>query len=152
MWLVIETNSAFRRLRAGIFNMKNKLNLTATLLILLTLIIGCSSYNPLSDSSDSGGAQNKDLSERAIDSTIGEEKIGVAECDEIIDFFAEQAKSEDDDFVTKAARGYAMNKIREGFKRSIEENKGDTVKMAKECKSFKRELDKYKPAGNSNNK
>lgn len=92
------------------------------------------------------------MSERAIDSTIGEEKIGVPECDEIIDFFAEQAKSEDDDFVTKAARGYAMNKIRESFRQSIEENKGDTVKMAKECKDFKRQLDKYKAEDKGNKK
>lgn len=152
MWLVISKLPVIRPAHAKSFIMKNKLNTITVLLILLILIIGCSSYNPLSDSSNGGSLQNKDLSERAIDSTIGEEKIGIPECDEIIDFFAEQAKSEDDNFVTKAARGYAMNKVRESFKKSIEENKGDTAKMAKECKDFKVQLDKYKPADNSNQK
>lgn len=132
--------------------MKNKPNTIIALLSLLILIIGCRSYNPLAGSSNSDAAENKDLSERAIDSTVGDEKIGVSECDEIIDFFAEQAKSEDDDFVTKVARGYAMNKIRESFRQSIEENKGDTAKMAKECKDFKRQLDKYKAEDKGNKK
>jgi len=132
--------------------MNNNLSTIAAFLILLILVLGCSFYNPLAGSSNSGSSQNKDLSERAIDSTIGEEKIGIPECDEIIDFFADQSKSEDEDFVTKAARGYAMNKIRESLKKSLEENKADTAKMAKECRDFKKQLDKYKPADNGNQK
>ena len=132
--------------------MKNKLNIITIFLILLILILGCSFYNPLQDSTNSGDSQtsqNKSLSDRAIDSTIGEEKIGIRECDEIIEFFADQSKSEDESFVTKAARGYALNKIHENFRQSIEQNKGDMTKMATDCREFKRQLDKFKPEGNT---
>jgi hypothetical protein len=47
-------------------------------------------------------------------------KLAFPECDEIFNFFADQAKSPDDDFVTRAAREYALNKIRERLKQSIE--------------------------------
>lgn len=37
-----------------------------------------------------------------------------------------------------------MNKIRENLKKSIEENKTDKVELAKDCKDFKAQLEKYK--------
>ena len=133
-------------------NMKNKFVSLFTFTVLLMSALSCSFYNPLESRSDppknknsqTAKSEDESLSEKAIDSTVGEEKIGVPECDEIIDFFVGQSQSEDDDFVTKAARQYALNKVRESFKQSIEENKGDTAKMAKECRKFKTQLDKYK--------
>jgi hypothetical protein len=91
------------------------------------------------------------LSDKTIDATIGESKIGVPECDEIFNFFADQAKSPDDDFVTRAAREYALNKIRERLKQSIAEHQGDTAAMARECRKFKTELDKFKAQENNQN-
>ena len=132
--------------------MKNKFVLLLTFTVLLISALSCSFYNPLESRSNAPTnndsrtptSENESLSDKAINSTVGEEKIGVPECDEIIDFFADQSKSEDDNFVTKAARGYALNKVRESFKQSIEENKGDIAKMAKECRDFKTQLDKFK--------
>lgn len=136
--------------------MKNKVNAIFTFFFLLIFALGCSFYNASeSDSSKSGNLQtsnDKTLSDKAIDSTIGEEKIGVKECDEVIEYFAKLSESEDENFVTKAARGYALNKIREGFKKSVEENKGDTQKLAKECADFKHQLDKYKSEEDRKNK
>ena len=132
--------------------MKNKFVLLFAIAVLLISALSCSFYNPLESRSDT--PKNKDsqttksedesLSEKATDSNVGEGKIGVPECDEIIDFFADQSKSENDDFITKAARQYALNKARESFKRSIEENKGNTAEMAKVCREFKAQLDKFK--------
>jgi len=126
--------------------MKNKTILFISFAVLLVSVLGCSFYNPLESSSGntSTNDSNKTLTDKAIDSTVGGEKIGIPECDEIIDFFAKQSESPDDDYFTKAARQYALNKIRESFKQTIEENKGDTVKTAKECREFKTELDKFK--------
>ncbi len=132
--------------------MINKLNTITAFLILLILVLSCSFYNPLKGGSDasnnnapeSSDSSNKTLTDKTNGSTVGEEKIGVRECDEIIDFFTEQANSEDDNYFTKAAKGYALNKIRDSFKKSIEENRGDTLKMARECGDFKKQLDKYK--------
>lgn len=124
--------------------MKNKSALLISGALLLVSILGCSSYNPLESGSGGSANSNKTLTDTAIDSTVGEQKIGIPECDEIIEFFAKQTESPDEDFVTKAARQYAMNKIRESFKQTIEENRGDTVQTAKECRQFKTELDKFK--------
>lgn len=124
------------------FIMKNLFNSVFAVSVLLFLVFGCSFYN--SNKTAPPNEKDKTFSDQAIDSTVGEEKIGVAECDEIVDFFVEQSKSKDEDFVTKAARGYALNKIRESFRKSIEEHKGDTAAMAKECREFKQQLDKYK--------
>ena len=135
--------------------MKNKLTFLSAILILLTLILGCSFYNPLDQSSDSsknGNSKTSNSTNGSSDSIVTPEKIGIPECDEVIDFFTEQANSPDDNFVTKAARDYFFNKIRESFKQSIEENKGDKVKMAKECRKFKDQLDKYNAEENNKNK
>ncbi len=127
--------------------MKNKSVILITILILLTLILGCSFYNPLSDSANNANStttKDKDLSEKTIDQPVGEEKIGIPECDELLDFLADQTKSQDDNFVTKGFREYYLNTIRETLKKSIEENKNDPNKMAKECKKLKAQLEKYK--------
>lgn len=124
--------------------MNNKIVFPFAFSLLLLSVFGCSYYNPLAGGSDSAANDNRTLSDKAIESTVGETKIGVPECDEIMDFFNAQSKSENDDFVTKAAREYAFNTIRESFKQSIEENKGDKESMAKECRKFKVQLDKYK--------
>ncbi len=129
--------------------MKNKFVFAVSTAVLFISVLGCSFYNPLESSSNSAVNDNRTLSDKAIDSTIGEGKIGVPECDEVLDFFADQAKSPDDDFVTKAAREYALNTIRESFKQSIEEHKGDKSAMAKECRKFKTQLDKFKAEENS---
>ena len=133
--------------------MKNKFGFLAAILVLVISLLGCSYYNPLSDSTSNSNVavvRDKSLSDKTIDAAVGEEKIGIPECDEIIDFFAEHARSEDDNYLTKATRQYVFNKIREQFKQSIEENKGDTAKLAKECKQYKNQLDKYKAEEESN--
>ncbi len=124
--------------------MKNKFAFFISLTILFVAVLGCSYYNPLQSNSNSAANDNRTMSDKAIDSTVGGEKIGVPECDAIVDFFAERAKSPDDDIITKAAREYAIGKIRESFKQSMEEHKGDKTAMAKECRDFKAQLDKFK--------
>lgn len=132
--------------------MKNKFVSLISLAILFVSVLGCSYYNPLEGSANSTTNDNRALSDKAIDSTVGEERIGIPECDEVVDFFSDQAKSADDDFVTKATREYFVNKIRESFKQSIEENKGDKEKMAKECRKYKDQLDKFKAEEDSKQK
>ena len=54
------------------------------------------------------------------------------------------ANNPDDNFVVKAGKTIFVNKIRESIKKSVEENKSDKVEMAKDCKQFKKEFEKYK--------
>jgi hypothetical protein len=130
--------------------MRNKFTFLSVILILLTLILGCNLYNPINESSDS--SKTSESSNGSNNSTDAFGKIGVPECDQVIDFFTEQANSPDDNFVTKAARDYFFNTIREKLKQSIEANKGDKVKMASDCRRFKDQLDKFKTEENNKNK
>jgi hypothetical protein len=126
-------------------------------LIILTLVMGCSWWNPLASKPENNrsntatkntkatpAATEKPLEDKAIDTVLGEEKIGIPECDELVDSIAKESESEDDGYGAKAIRGYFMNKIRESVKKSIEEDKNDPAKLAKECREFKEQLDKYK--------
>lgn len=123
--------------------MKNKFSALFALFALTISILGCSFYNPSTVEKPSANANEKTLTDKAIDSTIGEEKIGIKECDEVIEFFAKQYENPEDDFVTKATKQYALNTIRENFRSSLEQYKNDKTKMAKECRNFKEQLDKF---------
>jgi hypothetical protein len=135
--------------------MKNKTTAFITLLALLTVALGCSWWNPLASkpentrpasntSSTSSTPKEKSLDEQAIDTVVGDEKIGIPECDELMDSLQKESETEDDGYGAKAIRGYFFNKIREAVKKSIEEDKNDPAKLAKECKEFTAQVDKYK--------
>ena len=132
--------------------MKNKFGLTLGFSVLLISIFGCSFYNPLAGRSDAQKnteskqttTEDKTLAERAIDTTVGEDAIGVPECDELLDSISEQSKNQSDDYVSKATREFFLNRIRESVKKSIEENKSDKKQMAKNCADYQKQLTKFK--------
>ena len=136
--------------------MKNKHIFIVALLILVVSVLGCSWWNPLASKPESNRSntatkdpkasptKEKTLEDKAIDTVVGEEKIGIPECDELVDSIAKESESQEDGYGAKAIRGYFMNKIRESVRKSIEENKNEPAKLAKECKEIKEQLDKYK--------
>lgn len=135
--------------------MKNKFGLTFAAAILLISVLGCSYYNPLAGSSDapkdnsnSAKTNDKSLTDSAIESTVGGTTTGVAECDELLDMISESSKNQNDDYVSKATREFFLNRIRDSVKESIEKNKDDQAKMAKNCADFKNQLTKFKAEEN----
>ena len=124
--------------------MKNKAVSIAAFSLLLLSALGCSFYNPLAGSSNSAANDNRNMSEKAVDATVGEDAIGVPECDELLDSISESSKNQNDDYVSKATREFFLNRIRESVKKSIEENKSDKVEMAKNCADYKKQLEKFK--------
>lgn len=124
--------------------MKNQFAIILPCALLVAVVLGCSAINPFSDKAASNTASNKSLTDKAVDKTVGEEKIGIPECDEVMDLLTAEANNPDDNFVIKAAKGVFINKIKETIRRSIEENKTDKARMAKDCKQAKAELEKYK--------
>lgn len=126
--------------------MKNKAIITTVGLIFLTMVLGCGflPFGGSSKSDNSQGSDNKTLTDKAVDTAIGDEKIGIPECDEVVEFFERELNNADDDFVSKAVKGTILNKIKEQFKKSLEENKTDKVELAKSCREFKTQLEKYK--------
>lgn len=128
--------------------MKNKIVLFAALFMLLFAVLGCSWINPFGGSSETpktGDAktEEKSTSDKVIESTLTE-KTGVAECDELRDYISKLAQSKDDDYVTKATREVILNRVMEGIKRSVEENKNNPEELAKLCKDYKAQLERFK--------
>ena len=79
-----------------------------------------------------------------VDTAVGESKIGVPECDEVIDLINAEMNNPDDNFITKAAKQTILNRIKDGIRENVEQNKTNKGEMAKTCKEFKIQFDKYK--------
>jgi len=125
--------------------MKNIFACFVALVILLAIVLGCSSINPLADKGKSNS--NKSLTDKGVDTVVGEGTTGIKECDEVMDMIAAETNNPDDNFVTKAIKATFLNKIKDSIKKAIEENKSNangTAELAKTCTEFKKQLIKYK--------
>lgn len=100
------------------------------------------------------GIADRISSDEAVNTAVGESKIGVPECDEVMDALNAELNSPDDNMFTKAIKATVLNRIKDSIRESVEKNKQDTVELAKNCKEFKVQLDKYKAeeAANKNQK
>ena len=126
--------------------MKNTVTFILVIAIIANVGLGCSLVGRASERSE----ENKTLKDKAIDIAVGDEKIGVPECDEVMDFLNKEMSNPDDDFVTKAVKATALKKFKEKFREAIEENKTDKVELAKTCREFKSNLEIYKAERDSN--
>lgn len=134
--------------------MKNKLVLLVASFILLFTVLGCSWINPFASSETSKTSdpksQEKSTSDKVIESTLTE-KTGVAECDELREYISQLSQSKDDDYFTKATREVILNRIMEGIKKSVEENKNNPEELAKLCKDYKNQLERFKTEEDTKN-
>ncbi|MBX3245163.1 MAG: hypothetical protein KF685_11995 [Acidobacteria bacterium] len=135
--------------------MKNKISFLVVLGLLTAAVLGCGGLNPFSGGGDSETSSNRSgsnsgksdtISDKAVDVAVGEEKIGIPECDAVVDELVGQTKSKNDDegYVAKAFRQYWENMIREAIRKSVEENKNDPEKLATECRKIMVQLEKFK--------
>lgn len=128
--------------------MKNTILAAVACSFFLIAVLGCGSLNPLSDqgTSGSGTGSNKSLTDKGVDTVVGEETTGVPECDEVMNMIAEEANNPDDGYIAKAVKATFLNKLKESIRRGVEESKNQNSKadMAKTCADFKDQLIKYK--------
>lgn len=131
--------------------MKNRSAVVLVLFILLLSVLGCSSLNPLSGKSEktptptpTASPVDKTLTDKTVDSTVGDVKIGVPECDEVMDMITAEANNPDDNYIVKAGKALFFNKIKESIRESVEKNKNDREELAKNCRDYKVQLEKYK--------
>ena len=122
--------------------MKNKFAITLVGTIMLAAVLGCG-MNPFSDKGTTANS-NKSLTDKGVDTVMGEEKIGVPECDEVMDMLTAEMNNPDDGYIAKAGKAFVLNKIKQSIKESVEKNKNDKGQLAKTCKEFKVQLEKYK--------
>ncbi len=132
--------------------MKNKFTLLIVLAILLSFALGCSMLNPFSGSkeraktersnSNSGGTTT-DGSETTPD-TSDVKKIGIPECDEVVDMLTKEMNDPDDNYISRAIKETVYNSIRESLRKSLEEGKNDPKALARKCTDLKENLIKEK--------
>ncbi len=138
--------------------MKNKFNFLLVLAIMV-FVLGCNcgglgGFGQKETSGDKpsntttnqtvAGNSNKSLEDKGIDVVVGEGSTGIPECDELMAFFEKESKSPDDNYVTKATKQFFFNKIKESFKEDFEKNKDNKPQMAKNCKQYLEQLQKFK--------
>lgn len=124
-------------------------------LAVMIFVIGCSCGNlgnmfqdekpTTQKQTDKTTSDNRTITDKVTDkvtdvATEGE-KIGIPECDEMMDYFRNKIDSEETDFFTKAILKTMEAKFREGIKQSVGEGKSDKAETAKWCKEFKKNLD-----------
>ena len=130
--------------------MRNKVAVLTVVTLLMAVVLGCSSINSFSDKgkNSSPTASNKSLTDKGVDTVVGDETTGVPECDEVMDMIAAEANNPDDGYIVKATKALFLNKIKESIRKSIEENKNKnknaTADLAKTCTDYKKQLEKYK--------
>ena len=128
--------------------MKNIFASFIALSFLALLLLGCGFGNPFTSKDKATTNSNKTLTDKGIDTVVGEETTGVPECDEVMDMIAAEANNPDDGYVVKAIKGVFLNKLKESIKKAVEENKNKnanaTADLAKTCADFKKQLIKYK--------
>lgn len=126
--------------------MKNNYTAIFALSFVVFAALGCSWMNPFSGGSSSGGSSsgNKTGTDKAVDTVTGESKIGIPECDEVLDLITAEANNPDDNFVAKAAKNLVFNRIKDSIREAVEQNTKSKEEMAKLCRDFKQELLKTK--------
>lgn len=130
--------------------MKNKFTLVFSLLLLTTFALGCGWLNPFSgksssnSGSSSGGSQDKTITDKAVDTAVGEKKIGIVECDELMDLITKEMNNPDDDVFTKTIKATVFNRIKDSIRENVEQNQSDPEELVKTCKELKVQFEKAK--------
>lgn len=137
-------------------NIKNRISFFIVCLVLLTVVLGCSSINPLSEKSNTttSSSANKSLTDKGVDAVVGEGTTGIPECDEVLNLIAAETNNPDDGYIAKAGKAVVLNKIKEAVRRSIEEAKANNgnADLVQTCREFKTQIQKFKsePEAKSN--
>ena len=99
---------------------------------------GCGLISRLQDETSGPANSNKTLGDKAVDVAVGDTKIGIKECDDVVDILNEQMNDPDENFITKAAKKTILNQFRDGLKRNLEEKNTDRKAVGEFCTEFKR--------------
>ena len=121
--------------------MRNQSQLFAAVAVIFFVGFGCGF---IANDSGAGSNSNATLTDKAVDKTVGKSNIGIPECDEVINAIDAELNNPDDNFVVKAAKATALNRIKDSIRESIEQNQNDKTELAKTCREFKAQFDKYK--------
>lgn len=85
-------------------------------------------------------ASNRSIEDKAVDVAVGDAKIGIRECDEVVEILNGQINDPDDNFVTKALKRTMLNQFRDQLKKSLEQNPTNKQAVGEFCAEFKKNL------------
>lgn len=130
--------------------MKNHFAIVA-LLVICVAVLGCGRLNPFSakespsrENTPTRSTSSKDDPNDPPPSTG--ETSGIAECDEAIDLIDREMRNEDDNFVTRAVKTTALNRIKDAIKKAVEDNKkkadSSDAELVKTCRDFRDQIKK----------
>jgi hypothetical protein len=130
--------------------MKNNLSILSVSAIFISLVLGCGLSDKIqkavegdkTSKSGTSGNNDKSLTDKAIETVADGESTGVAECDEVISIIDKQLESKDDNWMSKAAKGYLFGQIKKSIKESLEKHKEDKTKLAEQCTDMKKQVEK----------
>lgn len=120
--------------------MRNKLGLISALALTLSVGFGCSTFSDMANSVSNGATTGIDP--KAPETAL-RENTGVPECDAALNAIADQAKANDENWATRAAKELFFNTVRQSLKESIEKNKNNAAEMAKACTEVKKQIDAF---------
>ena len=83
---------------------------------------------------------NRSIEDTAVDVAVGDAKIGIRECDEVVEILNGQINDPDDNFVTKALKRTMLNQFRDQLKKSLEQNPTNKQAVGEFCAEFKKNL------------
>lgn len=89
--------------------------------------------------------ENKSLADKATDVVTTGEKIGIQECDDLMDSFRTKIENENTDLITKGILKALEAQFRQQIKQSLEQNNADRESTALFCKELKKSLDEQVP-------
>jgi hypothetical protein len=125
--------------------MKNSNSGSIVLVLLAFAALGCSSINPFSGSSETQPpAGDRTITDRTVDQTAGRTSTGIPECDEVSNLIEAELNNPDDNFMIKAAKATILNRIKDGIRESVERNQNEPVELAKTCREYKKQFEKFK--------
>ena len=119
--------------------------------VLLAFCLGCGVVERFRTGSGEGQNSgvtnsNANLSDQALGAVVGEEKIGIAECDDAMAILVREANNPEDNFVVRAGKASLLNTFKSQIKRFLENNNTDRAMVADFCREFRKNL---QPAGNT---
>ena len=95
---------------------------------------------------------NKTITDRAIETAVGEDKVGIPECDEVIDILAAQANSPDDNFIVKAGKATLLSQFKGQVRKMLANNNSSHTDVMKFCRDFHANLNKSASEAEANKK
>lgn len=88
------------------------------------------------------------LEDEAVNVAVGDMKVGIRECDEVIETLTESLNNPDDGIIVKGAKRVALNQFREELRRRLDQSQTDPAAVADFCREFGKNL--ADPAKNAN--